>query len=180
MSEPTPGLRPATLADLPAIDALIVRSVRALSEGYYTPTQVESALRHVFGADTQLIRDGTYHVVEVDGAIVASGGWSHRRTLYGGDQMKQGQDDALDPARDAARIRAFFVDPAWARRGLGRLLFEECRRAARAAGFATLELMATLPGEPLYVALGFSVHERIEVALPDGVSLPGAVMRRPV
>ncbi|MGZ8378889.1 MAG: GNAT family N-acetyltransferase [Gemmatirosa sp.] len=178
MNAATPRLRPATLADRAAIEALIDRSVRALSVGYYTPAQVESALRHVFGADTQLIRDGTYFVVEADGAMVAAGGWSGRRTLFGGDQMKSDEDTALDPAREPARIRAFYVHPTWARRGLGRLLFEECRRHARAAGFTTLELMATLPGEPLYAALGFVVRERIIVDLPDGVTLPGARMDR--
>lgn len=179
-AEVAPRLRRATLDDVPALQALIARSARGLSAGYYTPAQVESAVRHVFGADTQLVRDGTYFVVEADGALVAGGGWSRRLTLYGGDQAKQGDDPALDPARDAARIRAFFVDPAWARRGLGRLLFEECRRAAAAAGFSALELLATLPGEPLYAALGFTVRERVVVTLPDGVAMPFAVMGRPV
>jgi GNAT superfamily N-acetyltransferase len=180
VTESAPLLRRATLADVPAIDALIDRSVRALSAGYYTPAQIESALRHVFGTDTQLVRDGTYFVVEIDGALAAAGGWSGRRTLFGGDRMADRVDDALDPAREPARIRAFYVDPGFARRGLGRLLFAACHAAARDAGFTTLELMATLPGEPLYAALGFTVEERIVVPLPDGVSLPGARMRRPV
>ncbi len=183
MSDPAheaPLLRRATLDDVPAIDALILRSVRALSVGFYTPAQIESALRHVFGTDTQLVRDGTYFVVEIGGALAAAGGWSGRRTLFGGDQMKAGEDDALDPTREPARIRAFYVDPAWARRGLARLLFAACRDAARDAGFTTLELMATLPGEPLYAALGFTVEERIVVPLPDGELLPGARMRRSV
>ena len=176
----TPRVRRATLDDVPALQALIARSARGLSDGFYTPAQVESAVRHLFGVDTQLVHDGTYFVVEAGGALVAGGGWSRRRTLYGGDQSKHGEDAALDPARDAARIRAFFVDPAWARRGLGRLLFEECRGAAAAAGFTRLELLATLPGEPLYAALGFTVTERVVVTLADGVAMPGAVMGRRV
>ena len=179
-ADAAPYLRRATLADVPELQAMIARSARGLSEGFYTPVQIESAVRHMFGVDTQLVHDGTYYVVEADGALVAGGGWSRRRTLFGGDQFKQGEDASLDPAHDAARIRAFFVDPSWARRGLGRLLFEECRSAAAAAGFTTLELLATLPGEPLYTALGFVVRERVMVTLPDGVAVPGAVMSRPV
>src|SRR3712207_5085980 len=125
------AVRHATDADLPALRALIAASVRGLSAGYYTPEQAESALVHVFGPDTQLIADGTYYVAEADGALVAAGGWSRRRTLYGGDQTKAGADPLLDPATEPARIRAFFVHPAWARRGLGRALFAHCLAAAR-------------------------------------------------
>ncbi len=175
-----PTLRPAAAADLPAIGALIAESVRGLSDGYYSAAQVESGLRHLFGADSQLVRDGTYFVVDGDGALAAAGGWSGRRTLYGGDQHKGADDAALDPAVDAARIRAFFVHPAWARRGLGRLLFERCRAEARAAGFRRLELLATLPGVPLYAALGFTPGARVTVTLPDGAALDGFVMTRPV
>jgi GNAT superfamily N-acetyltransferase len=176
-----PGLRAARLDDLPDIEALIARSARELSDGYYSSAQVSGLLRHVFGADTQLIRDGTYFVAEVDaGALVAAGGWSRRRTLYGGDRMKGGEDPLLDPAREAARIRAFFVDPRWARRGLGRRLFAECAAAARAAGFGTLALVATLPGEPLYRSLGFELTERFDLRLPDGLEVPVAHMRRSV
>jgi GNAT superfamily N-acetyltransferase len=178
MTPETPHLRPATAADVPALHALIDASVRALSAGFYTPAQVESALRHLFGPDTQLIADGTYHVVTAGGAVVAAGGWSRRRTLYGGDQAKTGSDPLLDPAVDAARVRAFFVHPAWARRGLARLLFAECLTAARAAGFHRLELVATLPGEPLYAALGFRAGERFTVALADGAELPVVRMAR--
>jgi GNAT superfamily N-acetyltransferase len=165
-------VRVATDADVPALRALIADSVRGLSVGYYTAEQAESALLHVFGPDTQLIADRTYYVVEVASALVAAGGWSHRRTLYGGDQTKSGEDPALDPATEAARIRAFFVHPAWARRGLGRLLFERCLTATRAAGFKSLELAATLPGIPLYEALGFTARERLAAAMPDGLELP--------
>jgi GNAT superfamily N-acetyltransferase len=173
MSE-SPGInvRPARHGDIVAIEQLIQRSVRALSAGYYERAQVESALRYMFGVDSQLIDDGTYHVVEANGAIAAAGGWSRRRTLFGGDQWKHGADEPLDATREAARIRAFFVDPAWARRGLGRSLFEVCRDETCRAGFRRLELMATLPGEPLYSALGFRADERLELALPDGVQVP--------
>ncbi|MDF1503419.1 GNAT family N-acetyltransferase [Roseisolibacter sp. H3M3-2] len=174
------AVRRADARDLPAIEALIRDSVRGLSEGFYTSAEVESGLAHLFGADTQLVRDGTYFVVEADGALCAAGGWSARRTLFGGDVFKGAEDPYLDPATEPARIRAFFVHPAWARRGLGRLLFERCRAEARAAGFRSLELMATLPGEPLYAALGFTVRERVRVPLPDGAVLGGAVMSRPI
>ena len=175
-----PVLRVARLDDLAAIQALIDASVRALSVGFYTPDEIDSGMRWLFGADTQLLRDGTYFVCEVDGAIVAGGGWSRRATLFGGDQSKGGDDPLLDPATDPARIRAFFVHPQWARRGLGRQLFDACHAAARDAGFRTLALLATLPGEPLYRTLGFTVEERVLVPLPDGVRLAGARMARPV
>src|SRR5215207_8952415 len=131
---PMPELRLATPADVPALRRLIEASVRGLSAGFYTEPQVESALRHVFGPDSQLIADGTYYVM-TDGAgeLVAAGGWGRRRTLHGGDQMKAADDPLLDPAVDGARVRAFFVHPAWARRGLARRLFERCTADAYAA-----------------------------------------------
>jgi GNAT superfamily N-acetyltransferase len=173
-------VRAARRDDVPVIERLIERSVRELSAGYYDAAQIESALAYMFGVDSQLVDDGTYHVVDVDGVVVASGGWSRRRTLFGGDQWKHGADEPLDAAREPARIRAFFVDPSWSRRGLGRALFEACLRDARAAGFQRFELMATLPGEPLYRALGFFAEERIELALPDGVQVPLVRMSRPI
>jgi GNAT superfamily N-acetyltransferase len=172
------SLRPAIDADVPALRALIADSVRGLSVGYYTPEQAEHALVHVFGPDTQLIADGTYYVVQTSHALVAAGGWSRRRTLYGGDQTKAGEDPLLDPATEPARIRAFFVHPAWARRGLGRLLFEHCLSAARAAGFRELTLVATLPGVPLYEAVGFVSEERFAVPMSGGIELPVIRMRR--
>lgn len=170
-------LRPARREDLPALVSLIDASVRELSRGFYTPAQVASGLRYVFGPDTQLIDDGTYFVVEDGPALVASGGWSARRTLYGGDQSKSGPDPLLDPTSEPARIRAFFVDPAHARQGLGRRIFERCVQDARASGFTALELMATLPGEPLYRALGFEALSSEAAALPDGETLPMVHMR---
>lgn len=165
-------IRPAHVDEIPALEQLIARSVRALSVGYYTARQVELALVHVFGVDSQLIADGTYFVVEVDGQLAACGGWSKRRTLYGGDQMKEGEDNLLDPGTEAARIRAFFVDPAFARRGIGKQLIEACEAAAQAAGFTRLEMGATLPGEPLYAAVGYHAVERLAVPLPGGETLP--------
>jgi GNAT superfamily N-acetyltransferase len=179
MSEPF-RRRAARRDDIPGIERLIERSVRELSVPYYGAAQIESALRYMFGVDSQLVDDGTYHVIEVDGELAAAGGWSRRRTLFGGDQWKHGADEPLDPAREPARIRAFFVDPSWSRRGFGRALFDACVHDARAAGFRRLELMATLPGEPLYRALGFSDDERIELALPDGVHVPLVRMSRPI
>src|SRR5262245_21762149 len=124
-------LRLATSADVPRLHELIERSVRELSVGYYTAAQIESSLRHVFGPDTQLIEDQTYFVIEGPaGELVAAGGWSRRQTLYGGDQMKSAADPLLDPATQPARIRAFFVHPDWARRGLARQLFERCATEA--------------------------------------------------
>jgi len=173
-------VRAARRDDISEVERLIERSVRALSVSYYDATQIESALRFMFGVDSQLVDDGTYHVVEADGVLAAAGGWSRRRTLFGGDQWKHGADEPLDPSREAARIRAFFVDPSWSRRGLGRSLFDACLRDARAAGFHALELMATLPGEPLYRALGFVADERVDLALPDGVHVPLVRMSRPI
>jgi len=176
--EPTPRFRHAASADVPAIRALIDASVRGLSEPFYTRQQIDSALRHLFGPDSQLIADGTYYVADVDGEVVACGGWSRRRTLHGGDQFKHGEDAVIDPRVEPARIRAFFVHPKWARRGIGRLLFHECSMAASEAGFRDLELTATLPGEPLYTTLGFTVVERGAVKMPDGVELQTSRMRR--
>jgi GNAT superfamily N-acetyltransferase len=166
------ALRAATTDDLPAIRTLIQESVRGLSEGFYSPAQIESGLTYVFGADTQLIADGTYYVIHDDGGMIACGGWSRRATLYGGDQHKSAVDPFLDPELSPARIRAFFVHPGRARQGLGRMLFDACIAAARRARFSAFELGATLPGVPLYLALGFESRARLDATLPDGVVLP--------
>ena len=191
MTDTAPHIRLATMADVPAIRALIAESARALSAGFYTPQQVESALVHVLGVDTTLVADGTYYVAEApDGTLAAAGGWSRRRLLYGGDQHKgsgvdphapaTGDDAPLDPATEPARIRAFFVHPAWARRGLARRLFAECMAAARREGFRELTLGATLPGVPLYDSLGFTPHETRTLTLPDGVTFEVVRMTRPI
>jgi GNAT superfamily N-acetyltransferase len=171
-------IRRALLTDVPSLNALIAVSATALSKGYYTPSQIESLITHVFGVDTQLLVDGTYYVIERDGHPVACGGWSGRRTLFGGDQWKGTTDPVLDPATDAARIRAFFVDPTAARQGLGRRLLMHCEAAAGVAGFRRAELMATLPGEPLYRALGYAALEPITFRLPDGETVAFVRMGR--
>ncbi len=173
-------IRKATIEDIPTLERLIPRSARELSAGYYTSEQIEAAIVHVFGVDSQLILDGTYFVAEMEGRIVGCGGWSKRRTLYGGDQMKSAIDPLLDARTEPARIRAFFIDPQWARRGIGSQIIKACEEAARDAGFSALDLVATLPGEPLYKAFGYEVIERFDLALPDDVMLPLARMRKPI
>jgi ribosomal protein S18 acetylase RimI-like enzyme len=148
-------VRRATFDDVPALTALIAESARGLSAGDYTPGQVEGALRGAFGVDTQLLRDGTYFVIEAGERLVACGGWSRRQTLFGSDARADRDARELDPAVDAARIRAFFVHPEFARRGLGTRLLERCERDASSHGFRRAELMATLPGVKLYAARGY-------------------------
>ncbi|AMJ67054.1 GNAT family N-acetyltransferase [Hymenobacter sp. PAMC 26628] len=160
--------RLATLGDVPALSRLVGLAVSQLSAGYYTGPQIESALRYLFGIDTQLVVDGTYYVAEIDGQLAGCGGWSRRQTLYGGDQSKAAADPLLDPARDVGRIRAFFVHPGRARRGVGRAIIGVCEGAADAAGFRSLALAATLPGEPLYRALGYAAGARSFIHFPDG------------
>ena len=173
-----PEIHLAAPADLPALGELIPLSVRGLSRGFYSDAQIESAIRHIFGADTQLIADRTYFVATVGGMLVGCGGWSRRRTLFGGDQMKTADDPLLDPTVEPARVRAFFVHPDWARRGIGGAILEACTSAAAAAGFRRVELVATLPGEPLYRAFGFEVRERFEAPMADGQTLPVVRMTR--
>jgi GNAT superfamily N-acetyltransferase len=166
------SLRLAREADVPALEKLIPLSVRGLQSAYYSEAQMESALGSVFGVDRQLIRDETYFVVESEGELIGCGGWSKRKTLFGSDHHKSTRDDAeLDPACESARIRAFFIHPDWARRGLGRAILDECEKAIRAAGFKSIELAATLPGVPFYAAFGYLSGERSDVPLPNDLSL---------
>ncbi len=171
-------LRAAAEADIPRMEALIARSGIALSKGFYSDEQAAAVTRHVFGVDSQLVADGTYFLIERDGVAVACGGWSKRATLYGGDRAKSGPDPLLDPATQAGRIRAFFVDPGVPRQGLGSMLMRHCEAEALAQGFRTLELAATLPGVPLYLASGFELVEDFEITLPGGIQLPLAHMRK--
>ncbi len=171
-------IRPATPDDVPGLQAMIPESVRGLSGGYYTPQQIESAIKYIFGVDTQLVADGTYYAAIDGDQYAACGGWSKRKTLFGGDQAKTDEDNLLNLAADAARIRAFFVHPNWARRGIGSRIIRLCEDAARAAGFRRMELAATLPGEPLYAAMGYVVTSRPEASMPDGVALPLAYMAK--
>ena len=171
-------IRQAASADIPALRELIDASVRGLQARDYTPAQIESALKSDYGVDSQLIADGTYFVAaikssEKDNSVIAGcGGWSKRKTLYGGDRWTRREDALLDPARDAAKIRAFFIHPAWARRGIGGMILETCESAARLAGFSRFEMGATLTGVPFYRAKGYIELEHIEVPLADGLSLP--------
>ena len=168
-------LRKAVPADVPVLRELIELSVRRLQAGDYTPRQIDISLRTVYGVDSQLIADGTYFAVESDGPekiIVGCGGWSRRKTLYGGDVWKGRHDDLLDPKTDAAKIRAFFVHPEWARRGIGGMILEACEQAAAAAGFTRLEMGATLTGVPFYAAKGYVEREHISVPMAEGETLP--------
>jgi N-acetylglutamate synthase-like GNAT family acetyltransferase len=170
-------LRLANENDVPSLEKLIPLSVRTLQSPYYSAAQMEAALGPVFGVDRQLIRDGTFFVAEQSGQIIGCGGWSKRRASFGGDQHRNPDDtDQLDPKIDAARIRAFFIHPDWARRGIGRSILLACEAAARAAGFTRIELVATLAGEPLYAAFGYSVIERFEIPLSGGLKLPAVSM----
>ncbi|MEX0746932.1 MAG: GNAT family N-acetyltransferase [Rhodothermales bacterium] len=173
-------IRPARLEDVPLLERIIPESVRSLSVGFYSPVQIDLALAHMFGVDTQLIEDGTYYVAEVDGRVVGCGGWSRRRTLFGGDHWKSEVDTLLDASREAAKIRAFFVHPDWARKGIGRRIIELSEESARMEGFGKLELVATLPGETLYAALGYSVVERILISLGMDEGLPAVHMEKPL
>jgi GNAT superfamily N-acetyltransferase len=170
-------LRRAIPADVPAIEALIVLSVRTLQAQDYSQAQIDGALATVFGADSALIADGTYFVLEAisEGgkpAIIGCGGWSRRKTLFGGDRASGREDVLLDPLRDSAKIRALFVHPEWARRGIGSMILTACESAAVEAGFRSFELGATLTGERLFMARGYAPIERIEAPLANGASLP--------
>lgn len=167
-------IRKALPEDVPRLREIIGASVRGLQADDYSPAQIEGALKSVYGVDSQLIADGTYLVAEEPEArpvIVACGGWSRRKTLYGGDQYARREDSLLDPARDAAKIRAFFVHPRWARRGIGTLILQACETAARAAGFTHLEMGATLSGVAFYKAKGYVEVEHQAVPLGNGEAL---------
>jgi len=174
------NLRVATLEDREALRELIDRSARELSQGDYRAEQVEGALQGAFGVDSQLIQDGTYFVVEADTVIAGCGGWSYRRTLFGGDKRAQRDSGVLDPRTDAAKIRAFFVDPAHARKGIGTLLLQKCESEARRRGFLRVELMSTLPGVRLYSARGYSGVEQIRYEVAPGVAIEFVPMSKAI
>jgi GNAT superfamily N-acetyltransferase len=168
-------IRQAKESDIPSLHALIERSVRELQKNDYSPAQIEGALGHALGLDTQLIEDGTYFVAEPadgDRLIVGCGGWSNRKTLFGSDHAPGREGALLNPATDAAKIRAIFVDPVWARRGLGSLILKHCEDAAEKAGFRRLEMGSTLTGVPLYRLKGYQEREHIDIPLPNGATLP--------
>ena len=165
-------IRKACLDDRDAIQELIAASARGLSQTDYSNRQIESAITNVFGVDTSLIADGTYFVAEHGGALVGCGGWSKRKTLFGGDQFATRDTTELDPQTDPAKIRAFFVHPEWARKGLAHAILSRCEAEARAAGFHSLELMATLPGVKFYLACGYEESEQFDYEMASGVTLP--------
>ena len=172
-------------ADIPRLREVIEDSVRGLQAGDYSPAQIEGALQSVYGVDSQLIADGTYLVAEaIDSQgkpeIVGCGGWSKRKTLYGGDQYAGREDSLLDPAEHAAKIRAFFIHPKWARCGIGSLILEACENAALETGFTRLEMGATLSGVAFYKAKGYAVVENQEVPLGNGEVLPIVKMEKTV
>lgn len=169
--------RPATLADLPALESLMAASIRKLIGAYLDESRVAASFE-IMGVDTQLIEDGTYYVVSDDERIVGCGGWSRRATLFGGDHSRGRDARLLDAAAEPARVRAMYTHPDFARRGIGRLLLSLCETAAMKEGFRSLELAATVAGEPLYLAAGFAVLERFEVSTSTGVTLPLARMAK--
>lgn len=170
--------RLAVRADIPPLTALMDAAISELQRSFLDAAQIESS-RAIMGIDTQLIDDGTYFVVESDGELAGCGGWSRRATLYGGNQTPGRDAKLLDPAVDAARVRAMYTSPAFARRGVGRLILSLCETAAAAEGFTRLELVSTLAGEPLYTAYGFHPVARIEDAT-GGVPVPIVRMEKPV
>lgn len=172
-------LRVATAGDERSLRELIARSIRQLGANDYTAEQIEAALTGAFGLDTSLIRDGTYYVVVSErGEIVGCGGWSKRRTLFGSDARADRDDAWLDPRSDPAKIRAFFIDPDHARRGLGRMILERSEAEATRAGFVAFELMATLPGKRLYERCGYVAGSPIQHPLSGGLYIPFVPMRK--
>jgi len=167
--------RLAVRADIPDLTALMDAAIAELQRAYLDDDQIESS-RAIMGIDTQLIDDGTYFVVEADGALAGCGGWSRRATLYGGNQAPGRNSALLDPSVDPARVRAMYTAPAFARRGVGRMILSLCEAAAAAEGFTRLELMSTLSGEPLYRAFGFTPVEELSDA-SGGAAVPIVRMR---
>lgn len=167
------GLRKAHRNDQERIERLIADSVRGLSSDDYSPRQIELSIKSVFGIDLELIDDQTYFVAEArDGTLAGCGGWSKRRTLYGGSRYEDSRDsEELDPQVDSAKIRAFFINPAYARKGIGTAILRACEDEARSKGFATAEMMSTLPGVKLYSAHGYIGDERVPVPVGEGVSI---------
>lgn len=154
-------LRIAVEDDLSALRELMAMAIDTLQRGFLSPEQIVAS-RAVMGLDTQLVADRTYFVVEEDGALAGSGGWSRRATLYGGDHSAGLREPRLlDPAHEAARVRAMYTHPGFARRGVGRMILDACERAAAAEGFAAVELMGTMSGQPLYTACGYRPVEAI-------------------
>lgn len=176
-----PLIRRARPEDVPALGRLIEKSVLGLQARDYAGAVLDSALRNgLLALDGRLIPDGTYYVAELGGRIVGAGGWSRRRNIVNGAAGPEEGDDLLDPATEAAKIRAFYTLPDHARQGIGSALLRACEEAARRSGFRRLELISTLTGTPLYAAHGWEEHERLEIPLPDGRTYPGIRMAKRV
>jgi GNAT superfamily N-acetyltransferase len=163
--------RLATPADMPDLQQLMTASIRDLLPQFLTPEKVEASFA-VMGVDSQLIADGTYFILEENGAMAGCGGWSRRATLFGHNHTAGRDARLLDPASEAARVRAMYTAPGFVRRGVGRKILELCEAAARAEGFTRTELGATMGGEPLYRACGYEEIERMDVPTPGGVTVP--------
>lgn len=166
-------LRKAVFDDKAKIEKLIAESVRGLSGGDYDTRQIELSIKTVFGVDTELIADETYFVAETeDGELAGCGGWSKRKTLYGASVYSQSRDsNLLDPKVDAAKIRAFFIHPDFARQGIGTMILERCEAEAKAHGFNSAEMMATLPGVKLYAVRGYAGDEKVEVQIGENLDI---------
>ena len=176
-----PELKVANAGDAQSIDALMEASTAAIFPAYYDAAQTASSVRFIAQVDPDLLADGTYFVLEADGEVVACGGWSRRGRPYMGSADAPGDDRYLDPATEAAHLRAMFVRADWTRRGLGRRIIEASEDAARAMGFSRMDLVATLPGIPLYQAAGYTPTAEIEdIVLTDGVRLPCQAMTKPL
>ncbi len=171
-------IRKANLDDRDAIAQLIKDSARSLSRADYSDAQIEGAIATVFGVDTNLILDETYFVADNAGTLIGCGGWSKRKTLFGGDQWATRDATQLDPETDAAKIRAFFIHPEHARKGIARAILAACESEARTCGFQALELMSTLPGIKLYRACGYRGEDRVELEVGDGVTIGLVPMRK--
>lgn len=163
-------VRPARFEERDRLEALISISARELSREDYSEQEIETAITYVFGVDSEVVKDGTYYVVETPGQIVACGGWSRRRKPFGGDQYHSASE-LLDPTKDPAKIRAFFVHPDWARRGIASLLLKHCESEAKFHGFSTMEMTATLPGVKFYRQHGYQETALSHHAMPNGVTL---------
>ena len=172
------SVRKARQDERESIQELIEASARLLSREHYDDDQIEAAIESVFGVDSTLIDDGTYFVAEANGALVGCGGWSKRKTLYGGDQYVDRDTGTLDPVSDPAKIRAFFIHPDHARKGIARAILDVCESEARKSGFRALELAATMPGVPFYEAVGYAAGERFDLPMREGVVLELITMRK--
>lgn len=178
-NDPTATIRSAAPEDIRDLERHIAMSVRVLAAEYHSPEEIDSSLRYLFGVDSTLINDGTYYVAERSGEILACGGWSRRKTPFGGDNTASAQDPSFrDPAVDPAVMRAFFVAPHAVRKGLGRMILARCEEECRAFGFSSAELVATRMGAAFYTVCGFIPAEPVSIELPDGITIDAVRMTK--